>query len=133
MNIEKFCPLPLSTLIGDFRIYIYIYICGHNLNQWAKIRSTFQNFPSFIAKNDPEKPPHLVWGFFTFQCFVFFIIFAFSCLSFSSFPLLLDFLKPKSGPSNEVTGIFVYCFSCRYLVELGLRQLGLLIPNKSGT
>ena len=42
-------------------------------------------------------------GFFTFQCFVFFLIFAFSCLCFfSSFPLLLDFLKPKSGPSNEV-------------------------------
>ena len=45
-----------------------------------------------------------MWGFFTFQCFVFFLIFAFSCLSFSSFPLLLDFLKPKSGPSNEVIG-----------------------------
>ena len=25
--------------------------------------------------------------------------------------------------------IFVYCFSCRYLVELGLRQLGLPVPK----
>ena len=51
-----------------------------------------------------KKHTHLVWGFFTFQCFVFFLTFAFSCLSFSSFPLLLDFLKPKSGPSNEDIG-----------------------------
>ena len=36
-----------------------------------------------------------------FQCFVFFFIFAFSCLGFSSLPLL-DILKPKSGPLNEV-------------------------------
>ena len=34
-------------------------------------------------------------GVFTFQCFVFFLIFAFSCLSFSSFPLLLDILNLK--------------------------------------
>ena len=27
-------------------------------------------------------------------------------------------------PPIEVTAIFVYCFSCRYLVEQGLRQLG---------
>ena len=54
-------------------------------------------FPSCIVKND-------VWGFLTFQWFVFFLIFAFSCLSFSAFPLLLDFLKPKSGPSHEVIG-----------------------------
>ena len=26
MNIGKFCPLPLCTLIGNFRICIYIYI-----------------------------------------------------------------------------------------------------------
>ena len=48
-------------------------------------------------------------GVFTFQCFVLFLIFAFSCLSFSSFPLLLDFLKAKSGPSNEVSRhIYIY-------------------------
>ena len=46
----------------------------------------------------------MTWGFFTFQRFVFFLIIAFSCLSFSSFPLILDLLKPKSGPSNEVIG-----------------------------
>ena len=56
------------------------------------------NFPQFYSKNDPEKPHAWCGVFFTFQCFVFFLIFALSCLSFSSFPLLLDFLKPQSGP-----------------------------------
>ena len=28
---------------------------------------------------------------------------------------------------REFLYIFVYCFSCRYLVELGLRQVGLLV------
>ena len=27
MNTGKFCPLPLCTWIGNFRICIYIYIC----------------------------------------------------------------------------------------------------------
>ena len=46
-------------------------------------------FPNLLVKHDPEKT--LTWwgGVFPFQCFVFFLIFAFSCLSFSSFPLLL--------------------------------------------
>ena len=39
-------------------------IYDHNLNQWAKNRSKFQFFPSFIVENGPEKPPHQVWGFF---------------------------------------------------------------------
>ena len=85
-----------------------VYFLGHNLNQWAQKRSNFQFFPNFIVKMTQDKPPHLVWGFFTFQCFVFFLIFAFSCLSCSSFPLLLDLLKPKSGPSNEVMGTFFF-------------------------
>ena len=87
----------------DTRIFL-----GHDLNQWAKKWSKFLLFPSFIVEENKKKHTHthLVWGFFTFQCFVFFLIFAFSCLSFSSFPLLLDFLKPKSGPSNEVIVFF---------------------------
>ena len=90
----------------DSGIYIYIYIYGHNLNQWAKKKIKISIYPQFYSKNGQEKPPHQVWGFFTFQCFVFFLIFAFLCLIFSSFPLLLDFLKPKSGPLNEV--IYIY-------------------------
>ena len=39
-----------------------------------------------------------------FQCFFFFLIFAFVCPSFSSLPLLLDIFKPKNGPPNEVLG-----------------------------
>ena len=49
-----------------------------------------------------------------FSMSVFFLIFAFSCPSFTSFPLLLDFLKPSSGPSDEVKGIYMgYIYICR--------------------
>ena len=71
-----------------YRNSIYIYIYGHNLNQWAKTRSHFQFCPNFIVKHDPEKKKkthtHTLGAgfFFTFQCFVFFLIFAFSCPSF---------------------------------------------------
>ena len=34
-------------------------------------------------------------------------------------------------PMKGVCAIFVYCFSCRYLVQLGLRQLGLPAPEVS--
>ena len=116
---------------------LYIYIYGHNLNQWAKKRSKFQFFPSFIVKNDPEKPPHQVWGFFTFQCFVFLLIFAFSCLIFSSFPLLLDFLKPKSGPLNEVIGIYIYLSlspkQASFLVKAGRTDIWMLVRSRSET
>ena len=54
---------PNNENLGTFRGFRYIYIYGHNLNQWAK-RGQIFNFPQF-------------------QCFVVFLIFAFSCLSFS--------------------------------------------------
>ena len=54
-----------------------------------------------------------MWGFFTFPCFVFFLIFPFPCLFVSSSPLLLDSLKPKSGPSNEVIGMYIYIYIWR--------------------
>ena len=80
----------------------------------GQIKVKFSIFAQFYSKNDPENPPHQVWGLFTFQCFVFFLIFAFSCLCFSSFPLHLDFLNPKSGPSNEVIGMhaYIYVYIC---------------------
>ena len=86
----------------DMVIYIYIciYICMAITSISGLQKSQKFNFPQFYSK----KTKHLAWGVFTFQCFVFFLISAFSCLSFSSFSLLLDFLKPKSGPSNEVIG-----------------------------
>ena len=95
-------------------------------------KSKFQVSPNFIVKNDPENPLTW-WGGFVFQCFVFFLIFAFSCLSFSSFPLLLDLyihiyickckllLKVHTGKEKN----FPIIISCRYLVELVPRQLGL--------
>ena len=43
-----------------------------------------------------------------------------------------EVLSPPSVCLNrEFPCVFVYCFSCRYLVELGLRQLGLPVPNLS--
>ena len=42
-----------------------------------------------------------------FQCFFFFLIFAFFCHSFSSLPLLLDIFTPKNGPPSGVRGTFL--------------------------
>ena len=71
------------------------------------------DFPRFFYR---KKKPSLGRGGVMFQCFVFFLTFAFSCLSFSSFPLRLDFLKPtKSGPSDEVIGKFMCVLSCTRL------------------
>ena len=89
---------------------------GRKLEKFGKL--SFCNFP------DLKKSPHLAWGVFTFQCFVFFLIFAFFCLSFPSSPLLLDFLKPKSGPSNEVMGNTFVCFGA---------QESMLLPGKCRT
>ena len=44
--------------------------------------------------------------------FLFFLIFAFFCLSFLFLPRLLDIFKPKNGPPNEVLGVF-------YIVSFG--------------
>ena len=35
MNIGKFCPLPLCTLIGNFRIYLYIVSLVVILSNWV--------------------------------------------------------------------------------------------------
>ena len=40
-----------------------------------------------------------------FQCFFFFLIFAFFCHSSSSLPLPLDIFRPKNGPPSGVRGI----------------------------
>ena len=37
-------------------------------------------------------------------------------------------LLTKNCPPSGVCAVFVYCFSSRYLVELGLQKLGLTIP-----
>ena len=118
---------PIEIIWGWLLITTHAYVLGwhfcRNYVWWSSFAMQFlaitsisgqkkgskiQISPQFYSKNDPEKPPHLVWGFFTFQYFAFFLIVAFSSLSFSSFPLLLDFLKPKSGPSNEVIGNFFF-------------------------
>ena len=82
---------------------IHIYY----LNQWANKVKFSISHPHFIVRMTPQKKA--LGGFLMFQCFVFFLIFAFSCLDFSCFPLLFDFLKPSSGPSDEV--IYAYSLS----------------------
>ena len=37
----------------------------------------------------------------------------------------------KNCPRIEVCAIFVSCFSCHYLAQLGLRQLGLPAPMRN--
>ena len=64
--------------------------------------------------------------FFSFLVFLFFCLFLPYFFLFSSASINL---KIQNCPTIEVCGIFVYCFSCRYLVELGLRQLGLPLPK----
>ena len=106
-NMAEMWAADACMYIQKKYIYIYIYMAITSISGPKK--GHIFNFPQFRSKDDPEKHPHLVRGFFTFQCFVFFLMFAFSCLSFSSFPLLLDFSKPESGPSNEVIGsIYIY-------------------------
>ena len=81
---------------------IYIYMAITSISGPNKGQNF--NFPQLYTKKWPrnkKKHTHTLGvGGFTFQCFVFSLIFAFSCLSFLSFPVLLGFLKPKSGPSN---------------------------------
>ena len=82
---------------------------GHNLNQWAKKWSKFQFFPSFIVKNNPENPHTWCGGFSCFNVLSSFSSLPFLALVFHLSLLLLDFLKPKSGPSNEVIGKKYMC------------------------
>ena len=113
-------PRPQTEGVGvqnpfSLLIYLYIkkniYIYGCNLSGWAGLGQKSQKIPSFIVKNVHETPPPKRWGFFMFQCFFFFLIFAFFCLSFSSLPLLLDIFKPKNGPPNEVLGYYIISLS----------------------
>ena len=114
-KISKYHHLELLGPLSCNIYIIYIWPWPQPVGP-KKVKTSI--FPSFIVKLTQKKHTHihththLVWGFFVFQCFVIFLIFAFSCLSFSSFPLLLDFLKPESGPSNEVVYIYIYHFCC---------------------
>ena len=59
------------------------------------------------------------------QCFLFFLIFASACLSFSSFPLflILTFSSLKNGPLNEVLG-----FYWEVLNGVGVDGVGVIFP-----
>ena len=119
-------------------IYVYIYIFIYIISGPKKVKNSA--YPLFYRKwprNKKHTHTHLVWGFFTFQCFFVFLIFAFSCLSFSFSPLLLDFLKPKIGPSNEVIGyymyvyVYVYMYICIYIymyMRCRVRKWGVSFP-----
>ena len=49
MNIGKFCPLPLSNLIGNFRIYLYIVSLVVILSNWVCDNWVYR-FPKFALK-----------------------------------------------------------------------------------
>ena len=117
--VVMFGGARVMVLFGGHGVLGCVYVCVY-IYIWGAITSISgpkkgQHFKFYPVSKEKNKHPHLVWGFFTFQCFVFFLIFAFYCISFSSFPLLLDFLKPKSGPSNEVIGygaiLYIYIYS----------------------
>ena len=59
-------------------------------------------FPQFYSKKWPRKTPTPSVGVFHVSMFCLLSHLCLFCLIFSSFPLLLDFLKPKSGPLNDV-------------------------------
>ena len=87
-----------------------------------KKRSKTQIFPSFLVKITQKNPPHLEWGSFTVSMFSLLSLLSqslpFLALVFHLFPLLLDFLRPKSGPSNEVMGGFSYSGGTDFLKSL---------------
>ena len=82
-------------------MYIYIYIYCRQV--WV---NNLKN--NFIVKGGHET---FRWGFFMFQCFLSFLMFAFFCLGFPSLPLLVDIFKPSNGPPNEMLGICIYIYS----------------------
>ena len=69
-----------------------------------------------------QKKTHTKCGGFHVSMFCLLSHFCLFCLIFSSFPLLLDFLKPKSGPLNEVIGYFLYLKVILNLLRLFLKS-----------
>ena len=67
-------------------IYIYIYTAITSISGPKKGQNL--KFPQLYSRKWPRRTPTLGVGVFHASMFVFFLIFAFSCLSFSSFPLL---------------------------------------------
>ena len=98
-------PYPGPQVVGWSAGRHVDHPCGGQITPWPARKVTDNK-----SKRHTHTHTHThTWcGVFTFQCFVFFLIFAFSCLRFPSFSLLLDFLKPKSGPSNVVIGLNIY-------------------------
>ena len=86
-----FLILHANGIVG---MYVCMYVCVY-IYMAISISgpSNFQFFPSFIVW--PRKTPTPSVGVFHFN-----VLSSFSY--FLSFPLPLGFLKPKSGPLNEV-------------------------------
>ena len=68
---------PKRTHQEGWEPYIYIY----NPTEWADFGWKSKK-KQFYSQNGNETPPPKRWGFFMFQCFFFFLIFAFFCHSF---------------------------------------------------
>ena len=110
-------------------ILIYIYIAITSISGPKKKSPNF-NFPQFHSKKwktlTRTHTHTLGVGSFSFQCFVFFVIIAFSCLSFSSVPQFLDFLKPKVAHRTRLQAkqkklyiIYIYIVSATHNLVRG--------------
>ena len=97
---------PVFNFTAYMYIYIYIYVALTPLGGQILVKN-LKKIPSLTVKNGHETPPPKRWGFFTFQCFFFFLIFAFFCHGFSSLPVLLDILRPKNGVRGYMA-LYVY-------------------------
>ena len=119
-NLESGSNTPKRKIRAFLECYLVLPLCGlkvckfgSNPTNRADIGWTSQKIPSFIVKNGHKTPPPKRWGFFMFQCFCFFLIFAFFCHSFSSLPLLLDILMLQMAHPVELEAQICISFSRR--------------------
>ena len=105
---EAFRGLAGHSGRWTYWIYIYIYVAITSISGQKK--GQIFNFPQFYSKKWPRKTPTPSVGVFHVSMFCLLSHLCLFCLIFSSFPLLLDFLKSKSGPLNEVLYIYICIF-----------------------
>ena len=94
-----------SAMLSGTAMYTYVcaYICIYNHNQWAQICSNIYFYPRF----------HNMCVFFLFQCFVLFLVSAFSCLSVHLSLYLLTFWSLKVAHLMRLYAYTYIYMSCR--------------------
>ena len=112
---------------GKLDSFAAIYLFGGDPIWWVPFIQKF-HLPSFIVING-QKKTHICGGFSCFQVF-FFFFFLFFCLSFSSFPLLFDILKPKKVPTRWDLWHLFLCLPC--MCGLGFQNDSPLSASEKG-